>query len=142
MKVQGSWWNGGTDKEKRNFYGGKIKEYSHDKRRWLIEFDNEDEDQFMRYEYDCVLRYTNKDPSTFHFHNFKLSPANPILPPGDEVIYENEEFVNDKPNWTEIFKYTNHPAIPDMTSIPFTGEREEFDVDITDEEINSIDKRQ
>ena len=57
-------------------------------------------------------------------------------------IYENEEFVNDKPNWTEIFKYTNHPAIPDMTSIPFTGEREEFDVDITDEEINSIDKRQ
>ena len=28
-------------------YSGKIKEYNHDKRRWLIEFDTDDEDQFM-----------------------------------------------------------------------------------------------
>ena len=44
MKVQGSSWNGCTEEEKRIFYGCKIKEYNHDQRRWLIEFDNEDED--------------------------------------------------------------------------------------------------
>jgi hypothetical protein len=41
---------------------------------------------------------------------------------------------------TQILEDTNNSPIPDMTSIPFTGEREEFDVNITDEEItiNSI----
>ena len=44
-----------------------------------------------------------------------------------------------KLNWTEIFQDTNNPEeVSDMTSIPFTGEREEFDVDITEEEINSM----
>ena len=49
MKVRGSsWWNGCMDKEKRTFYGGKIKEYNHNFRRWLIEFDNADEDAIYR----------------------------------------------------------------------------------------------
>ena len=43
-----------------------------------------------------------------------------------------------KLNWTEIFQDTNNPEVPDMAPIPFTGEREEFDVDITEEEINSM----
>ena len=38
-------------------------------------------------------------------------------------------------------KHSFQPAIPDMTPIPFTGERErerdEFDVDITEEEMNN-----
>ena len=33
---------------------------------------------------------------------------------------------------------TNHPTVPDMTPIPFTGEREEFDVAATEEEINNM----
>ena len=45
----------------------------------------------------------------------------------------------DKLDWTKIFKDANHPAIPDMTPIPFIGEREELDLDIIDdEEINSM----
>lgn len=71
-----------------------------------------------------VLRYADKDAGTFY--NFKL-PANPIPPPGDEVIHDNELllFIIDKlNNWTEIFEDTNNPPIPNMTLIPFTGERE------------------
>ena len=37
-------------------------------RRWLIEFDNNDEDQFMRY--DCVVKYADKGASTFD--DFKI----------------------------------------------------------------------
>ena len=44
----------------------------------------------------------------------------------------------DKLDWTEIFEERNHPTIPDMTPIPFAGEREEFDVNITQEEINTM----
>ena len=76
MFVRGSFWNGCTEEEKGSFYRGKIKEYNHGLRRWLIEFDNDDEDQHMRY--DAVLRYADADAGTFH--NFKL-PANPIPPP-------------------------------------------------------------
>ena len=43
-----------------------------------------------------------------------------------------------KLDWTEIFEDANYLAILDMPPIPFTGEREELYVDITDEEINSI----
>ena len=77
--------------------------------------------------YDCVLRYADEDTSTFH--NFKL-PANPFLPPQNEVVHDNELFVIDKMNWTEVLQDTNNPEVRDMTPIPFTGEREKFDVDI------------
>ena len=90
MLVRGSFWNGCTEEEKRTFYGGVIKEYNHDKRIWLIQFDNDDEDQDMRY--DAVLRYTDEDAGTFH--DFKL-PANPVPPPQDVVIHDNERFVID-----------------------------------------------
>lgn len=41
MKVQGYWWNWSEmDEEKREFYGGIIKKYDHNERRWLIQFDN------------------------------------------------------------------------------------------------------
>ena len=46
---------------------------NHNKRRWLIEFDNDDKDQHMRY--DAVVRYADKDANTFP--NFGL-PTRPI----------------------------------------------------------------
>ena len=45
MKVRGSFWNNCTAEENKTFYGGIIKSYNHDKRRWLVQFDNDDEDQ-------------------------------------------------------------------------------------------------
>ena len=133
MKVRGSFWNGCTKEQKRTFYGGIIKQYNHDKKIWLIEFDNDDEDQYIRY--DAVLRFADKNAGTFH--DFKL-PAIPIPPPEDEVIHDNERFVIDKLNWTEIIQDTNNPEVNDMEPIPYKGEREEFDVDIIEEEINSM----
>ena len=134
MKVRGSFWNGCTEEEKRTFYGGIIKEYNHDKRRWLIEFDNDDDDQYMRY--DAVIKFADKDAGTFR--DYRL-PATPIPPPEEHAVHENETFVMaDKLDWTEIFEDTNHPTIPDMTPIPYTGEREEFDVAATEEEINNM----
>ena len=40
MKVRGSFWNGCTEEEKGTIYGGVIKAYNHDKRRWLNRFKN------------------------------------------------------------------------------------------------------
>ena len=128
MKVQGFLWNRCTEEERRTFYGVVIKEYDHDRcyrRIWLIQFGNYDADQDMCY--DCVLRYAEEDASTFH--DFKL-PANPFLPPQNEVIHDNERFVIDKMNWTEVLQDTNNPEVRDKTPIPFTGEREQFDVEI------------
>ena len=104
MKVLGSFWNGLSAQERRTFYGGIIKEYNHDKRRWLIQFDNGDEDQYMRY--DAVLRFADEGADTFH--DYKL-PAIPIPPPDDEVMHDNEIFVIDKLNWTEIISGENNP---------------------------------
>ena len=75
--------------------------------------------------YDCVVRYADEDASTFH--GFKL-PANPFLPPQNEVIHDNERFVIDKMNWTEVIQDTNNPEVNDM----------EPSVDITEEGINSM----
>jgi len=116
------------------FYRGKIKEYNHDLRRWLIDFDNDDDDQHMCY--DAVVRYADEDANIFP--NFRLQ-TNPIPPPEEAVTHNNEMFVMaDKLDWTEIFEETNHPTLPDMTPIPFTGEREEFDVNITEGEMNNM----
>ena len=134
MKVRGSFWNNCSTQERKTFYGGIIKEYNHDKRRWLVQFDNnDDEDQFMRY--DAVLRFADESADTFH--DYKL-PAIPIPPPEDEVMHDNELFVIDKLNWTEIIQGTTNAEVSDMEPIPYTGEREEFDVDITEEGINSM----
>ena len=89
----------------------------------MIEFDNDDEDQYIRY--DAVLRFADKNAGTFH--DFKL-PAIPIPPPEDEVIHDNERFVIYKLNWTEIIQDTNNPEVNDM----------EPSVDITEEGINSM----
>ena len=134
MKVCGLFWNGCTEEEKRTFYGGIIKEYNHDKRRWLIQFDNDDEDQFMRY--DAVIKFADEGVDTFH--NYRL-PAVPITPAEEEAaVHHNVTYVMaDKLDWTEILEETNHPTVPDMTPIPYTG-REEFDVDITEEGTKSM----
>ena len=80
MKVRGSFWNNCSTQEKKTFYGGIIKEYNHDKRRWLIQFDNgDDEDSYMRY--DAVLKFADEGAETFH--DYRL-PAVPITPPGEE----------------------------------------------------------
>mgnify|MGYP006085770225 CR=1 FL=1 len=50
MKMRGYFWNDCTEEEKRSFYEGIIKEYNHDERRWLIQFDNNDDDQHMHYD--------------------------------------------------------------------------------------------
>ena len=135
MKVRGSFWNGCTTAEKRTFYGGIIKQYNHDKRRWLVQFDNGDEDQYMRY--DAVLKFADEGAETFH--DYRL-PASPITPAEEEeAVHHNITYVMaDKLDWTEIFEETNHPTVPDMTPIPFTGDREEFDVAATEEEINNM----
>lgn len=64
-----------------------IKEFNHDLRRLLIEFDNDDDDQYMQY--DCVVKYTDKGTGTFH--KLKL-PASPIAPPEEEATHRNERF--------------------------------------------------
>ena len=43
----------------------------------------------------------------------------------------------DKLNWTEISDDTNYPEIPDITLIEYRREREEFDVNITNKELNN-----
>ena len=60
-------------------------------------------------------------------------------------LTNNETFYEDKLKWTKIFEDANCPAIPvpDMTPIKYqiysTGEKEEeFDVNITEEEIHQI----
>ena len=56
MKVRGLFWSGCTNEEKRTFYGGIIKSYNHNIRRWLIQFDNDDEYQHMRYD-NAVIKF-------------------------------------------------------------------------------------
>ena len=107
MKVRGSFWNGCTVEEKKTFYGGIIKQYNHDKRRWYIQFDNGDEDQYMRY--DAVLKFADEGAETFH--DYRL-PASPITPAEEEeAVHHNVTYVMaDKLDWTEIFEETNHPT--------------------------------
>ena len=87
--------------------------------------------------YDAVLKFADEGADTFH--DYRL-PAVPIThAEEEEAVHHNVTYVMvDKLDWTEIFEDSNHPAIPDMTPIPFTGDREEFDVAATEEEINNM----
>tara|TARA_B110001450_G_C17335731_1_gene365377 strand:+ start:267 stop:512 length:246 start_codon:yes stop_codon:yes gene_type:complete len=80
----------------------------------LIEFDTGDDDEFMRY--NSVLNYANKDALLFDSFNL---PANLIRALQQEATHHKKRFVMaDKLlDWTEIFKDTNYPAIPDMAPI-------------------------
>ena len=40
-------------------------------------------------------------------------------------------------DWTQVFEDTNYPPIP-ILPIPFEGDQEEFDVDITPEELDQL----
>ena len=53
-------------------------------------------------------------------------------------MHEKGFFVIDKLDWTEIIQGTDNIEVVNMEPIPYTGEREEFDVRITEEEINSM----
>ena len=50
-KVQGYWWTGVLWMKRREYfiYCVIVKKMNHDKRRWLIQFDNGDDDALMRY---------------------------------------------------------------------------------------------
>ena len=66
-------------------------------------------------------------------------PATPVPPPEEAATHHNVTYVMaDKLDWTEIYEDNIHPAIPDMTPIPFTGDREEFDVACTAETFNNM----
>ena len=95
-------------------------------------------DEFIQYH---ALLLDNKDALTFD-SLFNL-PADQISPLKlkEEVIHHNERFVINKMNWTQIFEGTNCPKIPDMKPIKYSGEREEFDVNITNEEINNMHRK-
>ena len=56
-----------------------------EKRRWLVQFDIGDEDQYMRY--DAVLKFADEGAETFH--DYRL-PASPItLAEEEEAVHHN-----------------------------------------------------
>ena len=61
----------GREENILRWYYQRIQSYN--ERKWLIQFDNNDEDQGMCY--DAVIKYADEEAGTFR--NFKL-PANPI----------------------------------------------------------------
>ena len=81
------WWSA--------FYGRIIKKYNHGQQKWLIQFDNGDDNALIWY--DVLLRYVDKYALTFDSFNL---PANLIGSPEEEVTHNNERFVIDKLNWT------------------------------------------
>ena len=133
MKVKGYRWNwNAINEQKREFYGGIIKTCDNEQRRYLIQFDNGDDDALIWY--DLLSKSVNRDTLTFDSFNL---PANPITHAKEEINHHNGKFVMDKLNWTEISEDTNYPEIPDITLIEYRREREEFDVNITNKELNN-----
>ena len=102
----------------------------------MIELDNGNGDALMWY--NSLLKYANEDALNFTGYEQRL-PANPISPPPQEATHCNERFIKaDTLNWTEIFKDMSYIAMNSSPKLIKYTDREEFDVNTTEEEIDNM----
>ena len=136
MKVKGRWW-AGIDKEDRNkFFNGHLEKYDKRISRWYLKIAGDDD--LYEIWYDAVLQYADENHSMFRdFHLYN----DPLPPPASSVVLDRTRTqykATNKDDWTPILTPEEENDARNVDPIEFTGENEEFDVNITDEEIKSL----
>ena len=85
--------------------------------------------------YYSIIKYI--DETARNFHQYDL-PILPVPPPETTATVNSTKYkTTDVLDWTQVFEDTNYPPIP-ILPIPFEGDQEEFDVDITPEELDQL----
>ena len=134
LKVKGSWFNGLDRNEKKKWFGGMITGFNSEEGMWKIRMDCERAIVYQM-RYDTVLKYV--DEHAANFESFQL-PADPIPPPNQhETVGTTKYLMTKSIEWTQVFEDTENPPAP-IEPLPYEGDQEEFDVNITDAELEQL----
>jgi hypothetical protein len=115
-------------------YDGKLTAFDVVNQKWLIELDDQDDDDEYRIAYDDVCEYSNKQHSTFNRYQL---PYKVVLEGDDEIETEDGTLYSLTPSddWTLVDDDDGGRSIE---PIQWTGENEEFSVNITDTELDTL----
>jgi hypothetical protein len=103
--------------------------------KWNLLLDDEDDDDECLMAYEAVCEYSNKEHPTFNQYQL---PYHPVLVGDDEIETEDGTLYSLTPteDWSRV-SIAGRPG-RSINLIEWTGGDEEFFVNITDEEVNTL----
>jgi hypothetical protein len=132
VKIPDNWWVGysGT-----YLHDGTIQPFDIVNQKWLIELDDQDDDDQYLIAYDAVCEYSNKQHSTFNRYQL---PYEVVLEGDDGIETEDVTLYSLTPTeeWTEVDD--DEDGERSIDPIEWTGDNEEFSVNITDAELDTL----
>ena len=111
--------------------------YNDENKLWNCRFDS-DTDKVECLRYDFLIKWC--DEASPNFHQYQLPPS-PVPPDTPVHVGPTKYSLTDSIDWTQVFEDTEYPPIP-ILPIPFEGDQEEFDVDITAAELEELKDEQ
>jgi hypothetical protein len=132
LKIPDNWWVGYTGSY---LHDGKLVAFDVVNRKWCFELDDQDDDDHYLIAYDAVCEYSNKQHSTFNRYQL---PSELVLEGDDEIETEDGTLYSLTPTaeWSRVDD--NQDGGRTIDPIEWMGGDEEFSINITDAEINSL----
>jgi hypothetical protein len=133
VRIPDHWWIGYTSSY---LHDGKLMAFDVVNQKWLIELDDQDDDDQYLIAYDAVCEYSNKQHSTFNQYQL---PYEVVLEGDDEIETEDGTLYSLTPTdeWTPVDDDEGGGRLIDP--IEWTGgENEEFSVNIIDAELDTL----
>ena len=134
VKAQGKAFINFDKRRNREWFGGVLFGYDNDRKMWKCRFDS-DTDKTEHLRYDFIIKWVDEEAPNFHQYHL---PVSPVPPPSTTATVNSTKYkMTDVIDWKQVFEDTEHPPIP-ILPIPFEGDQEEFDVDITPAELEEL----
>jgi hypothetical protein len=132
VKIPDNWWVGYTS---TYLHDDKLMSFDVVNQKWYVELDDQDDDDQYLIAYDAVCEYSNKQHSTFDQYQL---PSELVLEGDDEIETEDVTLYSLTPTdeWTRVDD--DGDGGRSIDPIEWTGGNEEFSVNITDAEINTL----
>ena len=129
LSIPNHWWEGWTG---NTLNPGRIEEYDADLARWKFKLDDVSYPEPIDLRWDAVVKYA--DETHPMFENYQL-PAYPVTPLELEMATTKKTYKKTaEEDWERLHNFPGNPVEP----IEYTGESEEFSVNMTDAEKASM----
>ena len=104
---------------------------------WKVWF-NSDTGKIEGLRYDTIIKYIDENASNFNRYHLPISPVPPsTTATATATVGVTKYTMTDMIDWTRVFEETENLPIPTLP-ISFGGDQEDFDVDITPEELEDL----
>jgi hypothetical protein len=132
VKIPDNWWVGYTG---TYLHDGKIEAFDVVNQKWSAALDDQyDDDQYL-IAYDAVCEYSNEQHSTFNRYQLLYEV---VLEGDDEIETEDGTLYSLTPTEEWTWVDDDDDGGRSIDPIEWTGENEEFSVNITDAELDTL----